>query len=102
MEFSPFNNIVKRCLQGMEMEAKGNPEKAKHLFRQGWEEATNDFEKFLAAYYVARHQPTISDRLHWLTIALEHALKADSEATKSTLPTLYAQIAACYDDLGDV
>ena len=102
MEFSPFNNIVKRCLQGMKMEAKGSPEEANKLFRQGWEEAANEFEKFLAAYYVARHQPTVSDHLHWLTIALEHALKADNEATKSALPTLYSQIAAYYDDLGDV
>ena len=102
MEFSPFNSIVKRCLQGMEMEAKGSPEEANKLFRQGWEEAANEFEKFLAAYYVARHQPTVSDHLHWLTIALEHALKADNEATKSALPTLYSQIAACYDNLEDV
>lgn len=102
MEFSPFNHIVQRCLQGMEMEAKGNSEEAKHLFRQGWEEATNDFEKFLAAYYVARHPSSVSDRLQWLTLALEHALKAENEATNSALPTLYAQIAACYDDLNDV
>lgn len=102
MEFSPFNHIVQRCLQGMEMEAKGNPKEANKLFRQGWKEATNEFEKFLSAYYIARHQPTVSDRLHWLTIALERALKDDNEATKSALPTLYAQIAACYDDLSDV
>jgi hypothetical protein len=101
MDFSPFNNIVKRCLQGMEMEAKDNAEEASKLFRQGWEEATNDFEKFLSAYYVARHQPIVSDRLTWLTIALEYALKTDNEATKSTLPTLYAHIATCYEDLGD-
>lgn len=102
MEFSPFNNIVKRCLQGMEMEAKGNPEEANQLFREGWEEATNEFEKFLSAYYVARHQPTVADRLHWLTTALDHALKADNEATKSALPTLYFQIAGCYKALGDI
>lgn len=52
MEFSPFNNVVKRCLQGMDMEEKGKPEEAVKLFLQGWNEATSDFEKFLAAYYV--------------------------------------------------
>ncbi len=28
MVFSPFNNVVKRCLQGMDMEEKGKPEEA--------------------------------------------------------------------------
>lgn len=56
MEFSPFNNIVKLCLQGMEMEEKGKSEEAIKLFLQAWNEATKDFEKFIAAHYVARHQ----------------------------------------------
>ena len=32
MEFSPFNNVVKRCLQGMDMEEKDKPEEASRLF----------------------------------------------------------------------
>jgi hypothetical protein len=47
----------------MEMEEKGNPEEAKNLFIQAWNESTNDFEKFLAAHYVARHQTNPADRL---------------------------------------
>ncbi len=31
--------------QGMEMEAKQQPDDAKALFLQAWNEATNDFEK---------------------------------------------------------
>lgn len=77
MEFSPFNPVIKRCLQGMEMEEKGNPEAAKNLFLQAWEEATNDFEKFIAAHYVARHQKTIADRLNWLETTLQVALKVN-------------------------
>jgi hypothetical protein len=56
MEFNPNNNIVKLCLQGMDMEAKGNHEEAGEIFLQAWNEATNDFEKYLAAYYLARQQ----------------------------------------------
>ena len=44
MEFSPFNNVVKLCLQGMDMEEKKKPEEAIRLFQQGWNEAINDFE----------------------------------------------------------
>lgn len=101
MEFSPFNNIVKLCLQGMDMEDKGKPEEATKLFLQGWNEATNDFEKFLAAHYVVRHQKAISDKLKWLEAALEHALKINDDTVKSAFPSLYLNIAKCYADLGD-
>lgn len=102
MEFSPHNNIVKLCIQGMSMEGTGKPEEANKLFLQAWNEATNDFEKFLAAYYVARHQKSVSDKLKWLETALQFALKIDDDAVKSALPTLYSYIAECYEDLSDI
>ncbi len=101
MEFSPFNNVVKLCLRGMDMEEKGQPEEAIKLFLQGWDEATNDFEKFLAAHYLARHQKTVSDKLKWLETALEYALKINDDTVKSAFPSLYLNIAKCYEDLGD-
>ena len=101
MEFSPFNNVVKLCLQGMDMEEKGKPGEAHKLFLQGWNEATNDFEKFIAAYYVARHQKTIPGKLKWLETALQFALKINNDAVKSAFPSLYSNIAKCYEELGD-
>ena len=50
MEFNPNNHIVKLCLQGMDMEAKELPEEASRLFAQAWNEAANDFEKYITAY----------------------------------------------------
>jgi rifampin ADP-ribosylating transferase len=61
MEFNPSNNVIKLCVQGMDMEGKGKPDEASGLFLQAWNEATNDFEKFTAAYYVARHQKDASE-----------------------------------------
>lgn len=101
MEFSPFNNVVKLCIQGMDMEENGRPGEAGKLFLQGWNEATNDFEKFLAAYYVARHQETVTAKLKWLETALEHALKVNDDTVRSAFPSLYLNIAKCYEDLGD-
>jgi len=101
MEFSPFNNVVKRCLQGMEMEEKGKPEEAAKLFLQSWHEATDDCEKFLAAHYVARQQPTASDKLSWLETSLQFALQTNDDAIKSAFPSLYLNIAKCYEDLND-
>ena len=101
MEFSPANPIVKLCLQGMAMEDAGNAEEAKRIFLQAWNEATNDFEKFLAAHYVARHQHTTTDQLHWLEAKLQHALLVDDNTVASALPSLYAELALRYAESGD-
>ncbi len=66
MEFSPNNNVVKLCLQGIGLEEKDKSEKASMTFLQAWNEAATDFEKFIAAYYVARHQKNVLDKLEWL------------------------------------
>jgi len=101
MEFNPNNNVVQLCIQGMEMEGKGKPEEASRLFLQAWNGARNDFEKFLAAYYVARHQKNVPDKLKWLETALQFALKINNDAVKAAFPSLYLNIAKCYEDLND-
>ncbi len=101
MEFNPNNHVVKLCLQGMGMEEKDKPEEASKLFHQAWDEATNDFEKFIAAHYVARHQKKVSDKLKWLETALQFALKINNDTVKSAFPSLYLNIAKCYEDIGD-
>nr|WP_315035617.1 NAD(+)--rifampin ADP-ribosyltransferase [uncultured Chryseobacterium sp.] len=101
MEFSPFNTVVKLCLQGMSMEEQGESEAAYKLFEQGWDEARTDLEKFLAAHYISRHQKTVQDRLKWLKTVLEYALKINDDTIKSALPGLYISIAQCYEELSD-
>jgi len=103
MEFSPNNSIVKLCLLGMDMEGKGNPEEASRLFLQAWNEATSDFEKFLAAHYMVRHQTNVPDKLKWLQTALQSALKiSNAAAVVGIFPSLYLNIAKCYEDLSDL
>jgi hypothetical protein len=101
MEFNPNNHIVKRCLQGMAMEENDQPTAANRLFLQAWNEATNDFEKFMAAHYVARHQHKVSDRLKWLETTLTYALKVNDDTVASAFPALYTNIGLCYEELGD-
>lgn len=100
MEFNPRNPIVQRCIEGMGMEEKGKTEEAGKLFFEAWKEATNDFEKFIAAHFVARFQETVSCKLQWLETALQLALKINNEAVKSAFPSLYANIAKCYEEAG--
>ena len=101
MEFNPSNNVIKLCVQGMDTEGKDKPEDAVRLFIQAWNEAANDFEKYIAAYYVARHEDDVPDKLKWLETALRFALRVNNEAVTSAFPGLYSKIAECYEDLGD-
>jgi len=101
MEFNPNNNVIKLCIQGMDLEEKGKPGEASKIFLQAWNEATNDFEKYIAAHYVTRHQKNVSDKLKWLETALQFALKINNDAVKGALPSLYSNIAKCYEDLSD-
>lgn len=101
MEFSPNNNVVNLCVQGIDMEGKGKPEKASRLFLQAWNEATNDFEKYTAAYFVARHQKNVPDKLKWFETALQFALEINDDNVKGAFPSLYLNIANCYEALND-
>jgi rifampin ADP-ribosylating transferase len=101
MEFNPNNNIVKLCLQGMDLEEKGKLEEASGIFLQAWNEAADDFEKFIAAHYVTRHQKDVSDKLKWVETSLRLALKMDSDYAKGVLSSLYLKKARCFEELGD-
>jgi tetratricopeptide (TPR) repeat protein len=102
MEFNPDNNIIKICLQGMDLEGKGKPGEASRLFLQAWKEAANDFEKFIAAHCIARYQKNVSDKLNWLETALQLALKINNESVKAAFRSLYVTIAKCYEDLNEM
>lgn len=83
------------------MERQEKPEEASKLFMEAWNEASNDFEKFIAAHFVVRHQKNASDKLQWLKTALQLALKINDDTVKSAFSPLYLSIAKCYEDLSD-
>lgn len=101
IEFSPSHPTVKLCLQAINLEEKGDTEEAGKIFLQAWNEATSDFERFIAAYHVARIQARAADRLRWFETALQLAIKIDNDAVRAAFPVLYAGIAKCHEDLND-
>jgi rifampin ADP-ribosylating transferase len=101
MDFDPRNHIIQLCVRGMAAEEKGQSVEASRLFLQAWNEASNDFEKFIAAYYVARHQESVRDRLQWLETSLRFALAINDVTVRSAFPALYSEIAKCYEKLSD-
>ena len=102
MQFDSNNKVIQLCAKGMEMENNQKSEEAQRLFLQAWNDATTDFEKFTAAHYVARHQKSIQDKLKWDEIALAFALKINDSDMMANYPSLYLNIAKCYEDLKDL
>lgn len=101
MPFDTNNPIIQLCAQGMQLEGEGKPAEAKQLFYKAWYEATTPFEQFTAAHYVARHQPTIKDKLHWDEKCLQLALGMAEDGIKATYPSLYLNVGKCHEDLGN-
>jgi len=99
MQFDPDNPIVKLCAEGMNVE--GEPEKALLYFQRAWDEATTNFERFIAAHYLARQQPTVAEKLKWDETSLELALTVQDEPMQDVYPSLYLNIGKGYEDLGD-
>lgn len=81
--------------------AETNLDEAKKLFLQAWQEATEDFEKFIAAYYVAQYEEDAAATLPWYEKALEIALRMKDATVQSAFSLLYAHIAKCYEELGE-
>jgi len=102
MEFDLDNHVIQCCARGMELEGQGKADEAGQLFDLAWAEASNDFERSVAAHYVARHQKNISEKLKWDEIALACALQSTHATIKTTYPSLYLNIAKCYEDLADI
>lgn len=102
MEFDPNNIVIKLCVQGMAKEGKGEPAEASRLFLQAWNETTTDFEKYIAAHFVARNQNNVPDKLKWVQTCLQYALKVNDDSVKAAFPSLYSNLAKCYEDLGDL
>ena len=85
----------------MSLEEKGSIDEAGKIFLQAWNEATSDFERFIASYHVARNQARAADKLRWYETALHLAKTINDDSVKPALPFLHQKIANCYEDLND-
>lgn len=85
----------------MEKEGENLHTEAAQLFHQAWSEAGDNFEKYIAAHYVARQQKTINEKLNWDKKALDFALSIGGDEIKTSLPSLYLNIGKGYEDLKD-
>ena len=101
IKFSPNNAIVKLCVSGLNLEDSGHQEAAAAIFYQAWQEAVDDYERFIAAYHYARHQKNAGDKLHWMQVSLQCAQNINDDNVTSAYKTLHWNIARCYEELGN-
>lgn len=97
---NPENPVVKLCVQGMEYESKGNVEGASKLFLSAWDQSRDDFERCIAAHYVARHQKSPEEVLIWNQRSLDYARAVGDETVSGFFPSLYLNMGKAYEDLG--
>ena len=102
MEFDPNNPVIKLCVEGMNAEGEGNIEQAQQLFQQAWDTASDDFEAFTAAHYLARNQPDPNENLKWNLEALTRADRIADDPMKQHYPSLYLNVAKSYETLEDI
>ena len=94
MSIDPTNPVVALCVAGMQVD--GEPEKARALFEQAWNARRDDFDASVAAHFLARHQPTAEDTLHWNEVALKHADALDDDRVLELYPSLCLNLADSY------
>src|SRR5688572_5017024 len=94
----PTNPVVALCAAGMECD--GTPDEARRLFEQAWEARRDDYDASVAAHFLARHQPTPEDALHWNALAVHHAEALRDGRGKDLFASLYLNLADSYAQTG--
>lgn len=92
--------VVRLCSQGMEAEGQGEASQARSLFIEAWNAATEDFERCIAAHYVARHQESPADALRWNQMSLEYADAVGDSRTAGFYSSLYLNMGKAHEDVG--
>ncbi|MFF0740095.1 hypothetical protein ACFYVL_06800 [Streptomyces sp. NPDC004111] len=95
----PHNPVVELCTRGMRAEAEGRDDDARALFRQAWDRAADDYEACIAAHYLARHQPTPEETLHWNQECLDRADLVGDDRVTGFYASLHLNMAKAYADL---
>ncbi|ATB34566.1 hypothetical protein [Melittangium boletus] len=94
------NPVVRLCAEGMRAEAEGRPQDARALFLQAWELSRDDYEACIAAHYVARHQDSSRDALHWNQTAFDRARAVGDERVLGFQASLLLNLGKSHEDLG--
>ena len=97
------NPVIQFCIQGTQAEYAHQNEQAEHFYQQAWQAANTNYERCIAAHYLARCQPSAHETLHWNRLALQHAqLVSDPEEVIAFLPSMYLALGAALEAMGEI
>lgn len=95
------NPVIKLCIEGTRAEFQRRIEDAYALYRQAWEISRDDYEKCIAAHYLARYQESIQETLYWNQEALNRANAVADERVREFYPSLYLNLGHSYEMVGN-
>jgi hypothetical protein len=98
MPIDPDNPVVRLCAEGMAIE--GDASAARELFAKAWALHRDDYEASIAAHFLARHQATADDTLHWNALAVRHAEAVGDDRVDDLLASLYLNLGESYRIVG--
>jgi tetratricopeptide (TPR) repeat protein len=90
MDIDPTNPVVALCAAGIAIE--GDADAARRLFEQAWDARQDDYDASIAAHFLARHQPTPSERVRWNALAAQHAELVTDGRTREFKASLYLNL----------
>ncbi len=94
------NPVVQLCIAGMAVD--GDPVAAQRLFQQAWDARRDAYDASVAAHYLARHQHSAQDSLHWNRIAVDQAEVVADGRANVLFASLYLNLGDSYLALGDL
>lgn len=92
--------IISLVQSGMKAESEKDFISANKFYEDAWSKAETPKQKSIAAHFLARTQDTKEDKFKWNQIALEEALKVESEV-KEYFPSLYFCMGLSCEECGD-
>ena len=95
------NPVVQLCADGTAAERRGDFAQAMELFERAWTGAVDDYDRCIAAHYLARHQDGPQPTLEWNERCLRLALNVNDERVRRFFPSLYLNIGRSHEQLGD-
>jgi hypothetical protein len=88
---------VQLCAAGTRAEFERHHDDARRLFAAAWQAATDDYDRAVAAHYIAHLERDPDDRLLWNRRALDHAQRADRDLVAPLLGSLYVNLGHSYE-----
>jgi tetratricopeptide (TPR) repeat protein len=100
MAIDATNPVVALCAAGMDRE--GTPDEARRLFEEAWDARRDDYDASIAAHFLARHQATPADTLHWNALAVRHAEAVPGDRADELKASLYLNLGDSYAATGNI